>query len=352
MSGKLLRNQADISNQTPMPTDRLDDSSTVSDISAETLTWFYSNSGVWASATGQAAGTIVTGALTYDGVLNSIKAVVGHADDTSFSLAAATRFDTLIKVPESLFDQIQHMNVEDQVATITPFLSTNGYYAIDHRRGQVWGIAKDTVADDSASYSVKAPVTGGSVGSTSTESEGDTAHDAADSGNPVKVGGTATANEPTAVDEGDRVQASYDLEGNARVRSKAYDAGSQADKSLNLNPEYTHYVKEIQTFSNVANATPVFGYVNMEGYRGCSIHVEKTGGSDTFDVDYESSNEGSDSSSDWIDTTATWTITGGATADHMAYPNEQLKAVAHRFEITTAGGGDDADFNVFVYKWS
>lgn len=46
---------------------------------------------------------------------------------------------------------------------------------------------------------------------------GDVAHDAADSGNPVKVGGKATAALPTAVTEGDRVQQSYDLYGQARV---------------------------------------------------------------------------------------------------------------------------------------
>lgn len=47
---------------------------------------------------------------------------------------------------------------------------------------------------------------------------GDIAHDAADSGEPVKIGGTATAAPPSNVNEGDRVQSSFDLAGHQRVK--------------------------------------------------------------------------------------------------------------------------------------
>lgn len=60
-------------------------------------------------------------------------------------------------------------------------------------------------------------------GSQVAQSVGDVAHDAADSGAPVKVGGTATAALPTAVTEGDRVQASYDLQGRARSAATVVD---------------------------------------------------------------------------------------------------------------------------------
>lgn len=46
---------------------------------------------------------------------------------------------------------------------------------------------------------------------------GDTAHDAADVGRPIKIGGKANAALPTAVSEGDRVDASFDLQGRQRV---------------------------------------------------------------------------------------------------------------------------------------
>lgn len=60
-------------------------------------------------------------------------------------------------------------------------------------------------------------------GAVSVTAAGDVAHDAADSGNPIKVGGTGTAALPTAVGEGDRVQASFDLQGQLRVTNEAGD---------------------------------------------------------------------------------------------------------------------------------
>ncbi|MCK9370678.1 hypothetical protein M0R04_12275 [Candidatus Dojkabacteria bacterium] len=51
--------------------------------------------------------------------------------------------------------------------------------------------------------------------------EGDVAHDAADSGNPVKIGGKASAAKPTAVTANDRVNAYFDVYG----RQHVYDEG-------------------------------------------------------------------------------------------------------------------------------
>ena len=71
---------------------------------------------------------------------------------------------------------------------------------------------------------------------------GDVAHDAADSGEPVKTGGTATDLAPTAVDEGDRVQASYDLEGRARNRilqESRKDANNSTTANLNSGATFT-----------------------------------------------------------------------------------------------------------------
>lgn len=119
------------------------------------------------------------------------------------------------------------------------------------------------------------------------------------------------------------------------------------------NPLSQQYVNETVALTNVANATPEFVYIDMDGFVGCVVHVEKSGGTDTFDVDYESSAEGSDASDDWVDTTTSWTLVGGtAAADQIAIPtNVNLSPRGHRVEITTAGGSDDADFNVFIKKF-
>lgn len=160
MSGPILRGQSDVSSVVPMPTDRVDDASTVNSVSGETLTWFYLNSTVWASATGQATSTLVWGKLAFDSLLNSNKATVGSYNNTSFSLGATTRFDTLVSIPEDSLSKMQFLSPVDQKAEALKFLTVDGYYAIDHRRGQVWGRSKATVADDSASYSYKATVSG------------------------------------------------------------------------------------------------------------------------------------------------------------------------------------------------
>lgn len=183
----ILRHQADVSGPVPLPTDRVDDASTVTAVSGEALTWYYVTSSAWASATGQAAGTIVTGKLAFSGVLNSMKSAVGTYNDTSLSFAAATRAATKVSIPEDVLSQMVFMTPTEQSATAAKFLTTAGYYAIDHRRGQIWLKSKDTVANDSVSYSYMAPVVGSggptaSVTLTNLEKAEDAAHTGTDKG--------------------------------------------------------------------------------------------------------------------------------------------------------------------------
>lgn len=55
------------------------------------------------------------------------------------------------------------------------------------------------------------------AGGVAVDVEGNVAHDSPDAGNPVKVGGHANAGQRAAVGEDDRVDASYTLNGSARV---------------------------------------------------------------------------------------------------------------------------------------
>ncbi len=59
----------------------------------------------------------------------------------------------------------------------------------------------------------RAAVLATQTGTWNTVDAGDVAHDAADSGNPVKVGGVARSSQPTKVASGDRVNAYFDLVG-------------------------------------------------------------------------------------------------------------------------------------------
>lgn len=116
---------------------------------------------------------------------------------------------------------------------------------------------------------------------------GDVAHDAADSGNPIKIGSQASSARPTAVANGDRVQARYDLYGNAWVvpdanYSYAYYYGGgggtfmqqndilfqrAATPTWPLSDVITSAAKTLEYFDtdNAAfNANPIWVYVPMQ----------------------------------------------------------------------------------------
>lgn len=221
MSGPLLRHQADVSAVVPMPVDRVDDASTVTAVSGETLTWFYVTSSAWASATGQAAGTIVTGKLAFTGVLNSMKSAVGSYNDTSLSFAAATRAETKVSIPENVVSQLAFMSPTDQAATVAIYLTTAGYYFIDHRRGQIWLKSKDTVVNDSVSYSYMAPVFVNSGAASGTPAVG----------NPVQVGGVYNSSAPT-LDDGDVGALQLDVQGNLKVTLATGIAGESLSEDV------------------------------------------------------------------------------------------------------------------------
>lgn len=65
---------------------------------------------------------------------------------------------------------------------------------------------------------------------------GNTAHDAADAGNPVKIGGKAESTAPTAVADADRVDAFFDLAGRLVIRQKSRTGttSSVADNAANV----------------------------------------------------------------------------------------------------------------------
>lgn len=160
----MLHGQGHISAQTPMPTDRVDDTSVVNSSSAETVVWYFDSSNAWGAAVGEAAGTVCYAKLTYSGVTNSLGSSVGSYNDTSLSFAAATRAETLVSVPEAVFTQMETLGVTDKIAMIGNYLTTSGYFAVDHRRGAVWCKHKATVANDSATYKYQTPLSGGGTG--------------------------------------------------------------------------------------------------------------------------------------------------------------------------------------------
>lgn len=156
--------QSDVNPITPMPTDRVDDTSTVNTSTAETIVWYYSNSGVLTAASGQAAGTICCAKTTYTGITNALGSSIGNYYDTSLSFSAATRADTLVKVPEEAFSKMESMSLANKVIYIATWLTTNGYYAVDSRRGVIWLKTKADPTNDSATYKYQSTLSGGGAG--------------------------------------------------------------------------------------------------------------------------------------------------------------------------------------------
>ena len=390
--GQLLRGQDDISSQVPMPTDRVDDSSVSNDVAAETLTWLYVTGGAYASATGQAAGTVVTGKLTYSGVLNSMKTTTGSTQDTSFALGAATRFDTLVTIPEEELSRLQFLSPTAQIAAISPFLTTNGHYFVDHRRGQVWGKSLDTVADDAADYSYATPITGGGAG---------------DKVDLIKVGGTAVNvgggnrdagtqtvtladDDPATVslaliddavfaDEaayalgtnkglaifgqytaaGDNVADgqtgvfAMTIDRHLHVQTDGYDTGTDSIKGFEVSPISTHHIEASTTLTNVENATPQHVYLDMDGYRNWGAQWAKSGGADTYALTIEATiqDDGTAAAScSYIDVTADWFGVASWTASGLIQADETISAKYVRLKFTTAGAGNDADFVIYTKK--
>jgi hypothetical protein len=106
----------------------------------------------------------------------------------------------------------------------------------------------------------------------------------------------------------------------------------------------------------VANATPYEALIDMDGWRGCEVHIEVTtaGVGDTFATLYFSSGEGALSGSAWLDSTTNgWDLIAGATlaVDHIVQSVSGHTPRGHKVKITTAGGNDDMEFDIHIKKW-
>lgn len=209
------------------------------------------------------------------------------------------------------------------------------------------GVSESGENSSASAFDVTLEASGITIGGV--EAQGMTAHDAADSDNPQKIGGRASDSQIAAVAANDRTDAIFNLYGEQVMAG--FDWASFFLAVGERDPIDRKCLLTSYSYSNVPNATPQTIEFEMQGFSDFSVHIEKTGGTDTFDVDYLASNEGTATTDDWIDITAGMTFVGGsATTDHIATPTIKFTPKAVQIEITTAGGSNDADFNVFIYK--
>lgn len=109
---------------------------------------------------------------------------------------------------------------------------------------------------------------------------GNEAHGAADVGNPVKTGGKAVAAEPAAVDDGDRVDAYFDLNGRQHVVVDASTgtevSGDAAHDALDAgNPVKVGGRAHSSAPAAVANGDRVNAYFDVQGKLGTFSELDE-----------------------------------------------------------------------------
>jgi len=168
----------------------------------------------------------------------------------------------------------------------------------------------------------------------------------------LNVGGEYRSSDTTYTD-GDAFILQGDVNGYVKTRSKSYDAGTTADKSFEVNPVSDHHVEEKATLTNVANVTPEYVYLDMDGYRHFGIQFIKDAGVDTvtFTVEATLQDDGTAAAScTYGDVTSDWFGVASWTATDLIQADQPIMAKYVRLKVTTAGGNDDADFTVHTKK--
>jgi len=103
-------------------------------------------------------------------------------------------------------------------------------------------------------------------GGMKTEADGTVAHNEADADSPLKIGGFASAGLPTAVDASDRVNASFDLQGQLRVTAETsdplpVDLGANNDVSLNTG---SNLVGDVGLGVRTSGGTSIFRSIDLD----------------------------------------------------------------------------------------
>lgn len=121
--------------------------------------YYYSATGVLTQDAGQAAGTIVVANLTNKNVLNSLGDGIGNFGDTSFSFGTGTiltqfkPFRALLAEDAELTGELALQAAKNRAIAVTEGFQ-NGWYAIDHEHGVIYGKKATTGTADTGSYKV------------------------------------------------------------------------------------------------------------------------------------------------------------------------------------------------------
>lgn len=139
------------------------DTSIVTAVTGETIQLYYSNSGTRTADAGQAAGTKVSGNTLYSGITNKAGDTQATTRDSSLTFTS-TAFTTLKFLSYQDMEAMDEMSFAERLAYVASaasnvFLSANGDYCVDYRKGTLYGIKASTQSTlTSAAYSYQSHV--------------------------------------------------------------------------------------------------------------------------------------------------------------------------------------------------
>ena len=188
---------------------------------------------------------------------------------------------------------------------------------------------------------------------------GNVAHDAVDSGDPVKIGGKANTSPPTAVAAGDRVDAFFDANGRLTVRIQNANGadillGTEADNSSNPSSSLTvrsdthefdgstwdrirHSFKQTTTGITGTGAGTTLDMTTTPMSK-FAIMVDRTAGASAFVVNLEGSIDGTN----WS-TLVAHSAVDGDTTFVVDKPVDRI-----RYNVTTIGAGNTLTIVIFA----
>lgn len=224
--------------QRGMPTEDVGGSSARASVTGETVSFYYSSSGTRTVDAGQAAGVVVEAVLAYAPIASSSGDQIGVPENTSLSFTS-TAFTSEIRLSYEDWEQTDGVTFAQKIALIQTFVANkktadasgvatvmaNGDYAVDYRHGTLIGKKASTQTTlTSAAYKTVqkagiSTVSQSTASSLNAQVVGNVASDAADSGNPVKVGLKVNVTSPTFTD-GDRADMQGDINGFLKSREQ------------------------------------------------------------------------------------------------------------------------------------
>jgi hypothetical protein len=187
----------------------------------------------------------------------------------------------------------------------------------------------------------------------SSAAAGDVAHDAVDSGNPVKMGARARSSQIAATANDDRTDLIANLYGELGIAG--YDWTLNALRKQEINPLSEQYAPDDLVDNNISVATN-YHYIDMAGYRYFSIQGETSGATptDVLTVTVEATNrdDGTAAAScKYQDVTNTlYGVASWVDTNFFAISDTPTAFKYVRVKYTVSGGTNDANLTLYIKK--